>query len=219
MSPNSPAEWPCAAALTWLAFFSDFLLASCLASVAFTFVMWQWISWGEDFSTLGTWKWYSFQVVCLNVVANSIRNSLFSTNFANESHHLFGRPICLRSIWNTIFTFLHQWLHLHIQCSQVGNGYCPRNFSFISYIGHWTSIVCCWCHKQFFDLFHWFGNFRFFLLGQQIRESLVREPFQFQFLSNCKEGVHVFLTNICFTKVEEVKNRYQVFWLKPLEVD
>ena len=56
-----------------------------LASAVFPPMISQWISWTEYFSTRGTWNWYAFQVICLNMFFYKSPPALFSANFANES--------------------------------------------------------------------------------------------------------------------------------------
>ena len=61
--------------------------------------------------------------------------------------------------------------------------------------------------------------FDLFSLFQQITGGLPGQTLQLDLLSNSKEGVKIFLVNICLPKVEEVKNWIEIFWLKPPEVD
>ena len=66
-------------------------------------------SWPEYVSTNNARQRDSFQMVCFNVVSNSCAVPFFSTHFANIT---FPEAF---SIWNSIFAFLHHWLHLLIK--------------------------------------------------------------------------------------------------------
>ena len=75
----------------------------------------------------------------------------------------------------------------------------------------------------FFGISHWFKISRFVFIFRHIAgtagKSLISESFEFQFFSNFKEGIHIFLVNFCFSKVEKVQDGQQVLLMEPSEVD
>ena len=65
----------------------------------------------------------------------------------------------------------------------------------------------------------WFRINTTFFFFNHITGSLASESLQFKLFSNCKEGVQVFLENICLAKLEEVKDGQKILRLNPFQVD
>ena len=175
-------------------------------------------SWTKSLITVITWNRYSFQVICLNMFPYNMGPALFSTHFANESSFLLGCPICLFFIQNHVLAFLHHRLDLLVQCLHIAAELVGDNNDLGSLFCI-TNVLCWWCLKSFLGIVNWFWISTLFFFFNQITGSLASQSFEFEFLSNCKEGIQIFLVNICLTKVEEVKDGQKVLRVKRPEVD
>ena len=99
--------------------------------VRFYFVMTKTFARRKSLVTEVTWNTYSFKMITLNVISYQRPLSLFSAYFANVRWFLLGRSICLFTLRNHIFDFLHHWLNLFTKRLEVRawlilNCFCSR---------------------------------------------------------------------------------------------
>ena len=192
-------------ALNWLDQLLSFVVKGYVNSL--------WISWPENLLTEIAGDWDSFQMVCLDVVSHLPMDPLFSANIAN-----IDRQSMLILSW----TFCHQRVDLFVKILYVSR-------VFICY-GYGSNLRIFWgtsrrwlCNSCFF-VFEGciFGNRNFWGLCRYLLFSLVwfpHQPSKLKLLSNGKKRIQVFLIDICFSTIEEVKNSQKIFWFHPSHVE